>query len=109
MAQLSWCMGPAWQVRESLTAGVYVEGLREVVVVTVDEALALVHKGASHRHTAETKMNRESSRSHSVFTAVVTSQVRVCFRSILTQPHQPLSGTDTSWVAAGILHRTQPT
>jgi len=62
------------QVRESLTAGVYVEGLREVEVMTVDDALALMRRGAAHRHTAETRMNRESSRSHSVFTAVMTSQ-----------------------------------
>jgi hypothetical protein len=37
----------------------------------VDQVLALMRKGAENRHTGETRMNRESSRSHSVFTCVV--------------------------------------
>jgi kinesin family protein 15 len=37
----------------------------------VDQAMMLMRKGAENRHTGETRMNRESSRSHSVFTCVV--------------------------------------
>jgi kinesin family protein 15 len=37
----------------------------------VDEAMKLMRQGAENRRTSETRMNRESSRSHSVFTCVV--------------------------------------
>ena len=38
--------------------------------------MALLHVGASQRTTASTNMNRESSRSHAVFTIIVESAVR---------------------------------
>eukprot|EP00887_Chlorella_sp_A99_P003515 scaffold7.g3515.t1 len=58
-------------VREDLRRGVYVEGLREVEVASVDEVVALLQAGAAHRRVAETEMNEMSSRSHSVFTATL--------------------------------------
>jgi hypothetical protein len=36
--------------------------------------MALMRKGAENRHTGETRLNRESSRSHSVFTCVLERQ-----------------------------------
>jgi hypothetical protein len=33
--------------------------------------MRLLRRGAEHRHVGETRLNRESSRSHSVFTCVV--------------------------------------
>jgi kinesin family protein 15 len=33
--------------------------------------LALMRRGAENRHVGETRMNRESSRSHSVFTCIL--------------------------------------
>lgn len=38
---------------------------------TAEDAIALMLKGMHNRHVGETKMNRESSRSHSVFTCTV--------------------------------------
>ncbi|EFN50818.1 hypothetical protein CHLNCDRAFT_59403 [Chlorella variabilis] len=51
--------------------GVFVEGLTEHVVVNADDVMRLIQKGSANRHTASTRMNERSSRSHSVFTAVV--------------------------------------
>ncbi|KJH44849.1 kinesin motor domain protein [Dictyocaulus viviparus] len=47
---------------------VYVEGAREVEVEDSDEALQLFCKGEERRRTSDTLLNKESSRSHSVFT-----------------------------------------
>ncbi|KIH65411.1 kinesin motor domain protein [Ancylostoma duodenale] len=47
---------------------VYVDGAQEVEVETSDEALALFCKGEERRRTSDTVLNKESSRSHSVFT-----------------------------------------
>ncbi|PRW20240.1 phragmoplast orienting kinesin-1 isoform X1 [Chlorella sorokiniana] len=51
--------------------GVCVEGLTEHVAVNADDVMGLVQRGSANRHTAATRMNERSSRSHSVFTAVV--------------------------------------
>lgn len=37
----------------------------------MEDVLALMRKGAENRHVGETRLNRESSRSHSVFTCTV--------------------------------------
>ncbi|PSC70673.1 Kinesin KIF15 [Micractinium conductrix] len=63
--------GGALSVREGDKRGVYVEGLTEHVAVNADDVLRLVQRGSANRHTAATRMNKCSSRSHSVFTAVV--------------------------------------
>ncbi|KAK9838407.1 hypothetical protein WJX84_002853 [Apatococcus fuscideae] len=55
------------QIREDIRRGCYVEGLSEEIVLNVDEAMALMRRGVENRKTGETKMNRESSRSHCVF------------------------------------------
>jgi hypothetical protein len=36
--------------------------------VAAEDAMRLMNQGAANRHVGETKMNRQSSRSHSVFT-----------------------------------------
>ncbi|KIZ03519.1 Kinesin-like protein [Monoraphidium neglectum] len=59
------------QVREDVKRGCYVEGLSEEIVQNVEDAMRLLRRGAEHRHVGETRLNRESSRSHSVFTCVV--------------------------------------
>ena len=58
---------PRWQVREHPTKGVWVDGLTESYVTTVDEVMDLLKQGEHHRHVAATAMNSASSRSHSVF------------------------------------------
>lgn len=58
------------QIRED-THGCFVEYLTETEVLNVDDVLTLMRHGAENRHTGETRLNRESSRSHSVFTCTV--------------------------------------
>ena len=51
--------------------GVYIEGVSEQTVSSAAAAHALWARGNRSRSVAATAMNRESSRSHSVFTLVV--------------------------------------
>ncbi|KAA8545899.1 hypothetical protein F0562_020650 [Nyssa sinensis] len=60
-------------LREDNKKGVYVENLSEFEVQTVGDILKLLSQGSSNRKVAATNMNRESSRSHSVFTCVIES------------------------------------
>ncbi|XP_021738486.1 kinesin-like protein KIN-12F [Chenopodium quinoa] len=61
-------------LREDVNNGVYVENLSEFEVHTVGDILRLLIQGSSNRKVAATNMNRESSRSHSVFTCVIESK-----------------------------------
>lgn len=60
-------------VHESKEAGVYVAGLREDIVTSPEQVLSLLEEGESNRHTGATKMNERSSRSHTVFRMVCSS------------------------------------
>ncbi|KAI3804977.1 hypothetical protein L1987_26916 [Smallanthus sonchifolius] len=62
------------QLREDVKKGVYVENLTEVEVHTVGDILRLLSRGSANRRVAATNMNRESSRSHCVFTCVIESR-----------------------------------
>ena len=42
----------------------------------VDDVMTLMRKGADNRHVGETRLNRESSRSHSVFTCFVDKTLK---------------------------------
>lgn len=55
------------QLRENGRKGVHVEGLIESVVTNSKKAAELMTIGAQNRRVGQTSMNRESSRSHSVF------------------------------------------
>lgn len=55
-------------LREDANKEVYVESLREIPVGSEPEAIELLHIGSGNRRMASTDMNRESSRSHAVFT-----------------------------------------
>ncbi|KAF4136141.1 Kinesin motor domain [Phytophthora infestans] len=55
------------QLRENGRKGVHVEGLIESVVANSKKAAELMTVGAQNRRVGQTSMNRESSRSHSVF------------------------------------------
>ncbi|EFJ36676.1 hypothetical protein SELMODRAFT_4729, partial [Selaginella moellendorffii] len=57
-----------FQLREDVKKGVYVENLKEVEVNSVGDVMKLLNQGSANRRVAATNMNRESSRSHSVFT-----------------------------------------
>lgn len=62
------------RVREHPTLGVYVEGLAEIPVTSVDQVMRLMVRGNNRRHTASTRMNDTSSRSHAIFTIQLLQQ-----------------------------------
>ncbi|KAK4258730.1 hypothetical protein QN277_005145 [Acacia crassicarpa] len=61
-------------LREDVKKGVYVENLSEFEVHTVSDIIRLLTQGSANRKVAATNMNRESSRSHCVFTCVIESR-----------------------------------
>lgn len=54
-------------------------GTREIRVDSVEEALLLLKLGLKHRHVAGTKLNYQSSRSHSIYTIK-------CIRTVIDKP-----------------------
>ena len=66
-------------LRENIKHGVYVDGLSEVSVSCARDAYEVLSTGWVNRKVASTSMNRESSRSHAVFTLTIESKKRVRF------------------------------
>ncbi|XP_069067584.1 kinesin-like protein KIF15 isoform X2 [Pleurodeles waltl] len=60
-------------LREHIKKGVFVVGAVEQVVTSAAEAYQVLSVGWRNRRVASTSMNRESSRSHAVFTVTVES------------------------------------
>ncbi|KAJ2780722.1 hypothetical protein H4R18_003309 [Coemansia javaensis] len=58
-------------VHEDKANGVYVKGLMEVFVSSIDEVYQVMRQGAKSRVVAQTNMNAESSRSHSIFQVTI--------------------------------------
>ena len=52
------------------------EGLCEEIVHSQADILSLIKEGSKNRHVGGTQMNRASSRSHSVLTAIIESKSR---------------------------------
>ncbi|KAL6847284.1 hypothetical protein ACP4OV_023137 [Aristida adscensionis] len=61
-------------LREDIRKGVFVENLTEIEVGCVSDIIKLLMQGSANRKVAATNMNRESSRSHSVFTCIIESR-----------------------------------
>ncbi|KAL3842329.1 hypothetical protein ACJMK2_020357 [Sinanodonta woodiana] len=59
-------------VREDDKGNTVIIGAREVECSTLDEMMSLLEAGSAVRHTGSTQMNEHSSRSHSVFTVVIS-------------------------------------
>ncbi|KAJ4783167.1 Kinesin-like protein [Rhynchospora pubera] len=51
--------------------GVLVKGLEEEIVTNCDEIFTLLERGSAKRRTAETLLNKQSSRSHSLFSITI--------------------------------------
>ncbi|RKP21773.1 kinesin-domain-containing protein, partial [Rozella allomycis CSF55] len=68
--------GQSCTLREDIRRGVCISGNTEEEVHSSQEAYRLFLKGIQNRHVAETAMNRESSRSHSLFTITIFSKTR---------------------------------
>ena len=60
------------KVREHSVLGPYVDGLSQLAVSSYQEIDDLMTEGNKSRTVAATNMNNESSRSHAVFTVIVT-------------------------------------
>ena len=56
---------------------VYVDDLTEIAVSSAEEVMDLIQSGFGSRHVAATKMNAQSSRSHTVFRVIVESRSTV--------------------------------
>jgi len=56
------------KVREGKDVGMYVEGLSEVEVNSINDLFHILEAGVAHRATASTELNSVSSRSHAIFT-----------------------------------------
>lgn len=61
-------------LRENIKKGVFVEGVVEKFVNSAAEAYQVLSMGWRNRRVASTSMNRESSRSHAVFTMTLESK-----------------------------------
>ena len=61
-------------VHEEKNKGVYVKGLLEIYVSSVQEVYEVMRRGGAARAVASTNMNQESSRSHSIFVITVTQK-----------------------------------
>ncbi|RUS19784.1 kinesin heavy chain [Endogone sp. FLAS-F59071] len=61
-------------IHEDKTHGVYVKGLCEVYVSSVQEINEVMRRGGAARIVAYTNMNAESSRSHSIFVITVANK-----------------------------------
>ncbi len=63
----SWCQCCHHYVVVVVVVFVYL-GLHEVHVSSVEEAMLILRLGLKHRHVASTRLNYQSSRSHSIYT-----------------------------------------
>ena len=83
--------GGRLQIHESREAGVHVAGLREEIVTSAARVLALLEQGEAARHVGETRMNKASSRSHTIFRMVRAARSAWHAASGLTARVRPLS------------------
>jgi kinesin family protein 3/17 len=61
----------ALQIKEDPNKGIYVQGLTSVIVKNVSDTEKALFAGLKNRKTGETAMNKDSSRSHSLFTIYI--------------------------------------
>ena len=57
-----------------MTKGVYVENLTEEPAESAVAVTSILQRGARNRHIGATSMNKESSRSHTVFTVIIQTK-----------------------------------
>ncbi|KAJ9085257.1 hypothetical protein DSO57_1015849 [Entomophthora muscae] len=61
-------------IHEEKNRGVYVKGLMEIYVSSIEEVYQVMRQGSSSRAVAHTNMNAESSRSHSIFVVTISQK-----------------------------------
>eukprot|EP01018_Ginkgo_biloba_P020974 Gb_16151 [translate_table: standard] len=84
------------EIHENQERGVFVAGLKELVVSSPQQVLAILECGEVHRHFGETNMNASSSRSHTIFRMVIESRNKT--------PHSSDDVFDTDAVRVSALH-----
>jgi len=86
----------------------YISGLREVQVATAEEAWQLVRIGRENQHIAATRLNRASSRSHSIFMLRLIEVVDVDqpkYARVASLSFCDLAGSERSTAAGGCNER----
>ncbi|PNP45867.1 kinesin heavy chain [Trichoderma gamsii] len=61
-------------IHEEKNRGIYVKGLLEIYVSSVQEVYEVMRRGGDARVVSSTNMNAESSRSHSIFVVTITQK-----------------------------------
>ena len=59
------------QIKEDPNKGIFVKDLTTVIVKSVPELEKMLFAGLKNRKVGETAMNKDSSRSHSIFTIYI--------------------------------------
>jgi kinesin family protein 3/17 len=70
------------ELKEDPNKGVYVKDLTCIIVKSIPEIEKLMNIGTSQRKTGETAMNKDSSRSHSIFTIYIETSETVFLLNI---------------------------
>jgi kinesin family member 15 len=73
-------------IRQDVRKGVFVENLIEESALNSDKLLECLMTGMKNRHIGETQMNRESSRSHSIFTISLAIKSEIDGKKVLKTP-----------------------
>lgn len=66
----------AVKLMEDGKSAVFIKGLQEEIVSSADEIYRILERGSAKKHTAETLLNKQSNRSHSIFS--ITVQIKEC-------------------------------
>ena len=69
-------MGTSLNIHNDSDGSIFVKGLSQFKIRTLDDALMLLERGAINRATRSTTMNQSSSRSHSVFQVILTQPLK---------------------------------
>jgi len=67
--------GSNLNIREDKKKGIFVEGLKEEIVVSPEHVMHVINSGEAHRHVASTDYNLISSRSHTIFRMIIESNL----------------------------------
>lgn len=65
----------ALPIKEDPNKGIYVKDLTSVIVKSVTDTEKALFAGLKNRKTGETAMNKDSSRSHSIFTIYIETAI----------------------------------
>ena len=73
------------KIREDPKKGMYIENLTELEITSAKKAKEALISGFKNRHVASTNMNRESSRSHLIYTLFLSSSFEIEGGLIITR------------------------